>query len=1311
MRGRYPRIVRRLIAVAGGPVLVLALGAPSARGGATLPSGASVAAGQALVAAPGESGLRITQSSQKALINWQSFSIGPGSNVTFQQPNSTAITLNRVVGTDVSTIKGDLFANGQVWLINGNGILFGRGSRIDVGGLIATTSDMRDADFLAGRYDFGIASRNPNAAVVNQGSIRAATGGSAVLSGARVVNDGVIEANLGKVVLAGANGFSVDFNGDNLIRFEIAAPVSETPRGANGEPAPALVSNSGTIAAQGGKILLTARAARSVVNNVINSTGIVEANSASMQNGEIVLDAGEGGTASVAGSLKAAGKNAGESGGAIALIADNVTVADGANLDASGDSGGGRVLIGGNLHGAGPEPNAQTVNVGEAVIAADAGANGKGGTVAIYSVGAANVAGSISARGGARSGDGGTVETSGHGLTVAESTHVDTSAPAGASGSWLLDPLNINVAQGELKSLPGGIDGLNTNPGVTDNISPGTIMVALATTNVRLEASNDINVLAPIIYDSANSLTFLAQRNVTLSASVQNAGPGAFLAVAGWDGVTGPGFILNTQGAYGNNGGSVLIGGGNAHGGVAVGSMGGTTTVAARHVALEAVNGYAQLGYNANANTSGSDLSSAQIASGGYLSQGSNSAKITVTASGDVTLAGGAGAAALAQIGNSAGTTGGTVLVTSGGNLTLASGASINADGNGDALVLAAAGGFINQAGAAALNVSGGGRWLIFLPDPTNNSAGGLSASPFYNRTFDFLTGSHAAIAANGNRFVYALAPTLNVTPDNQARTYGGANPALTATITGFLGGDALAGAVTGTPLLNTIATATSAIGDYAIVGALGSLASDFNYAFRFANGTLHIDPATLTYTAKTASRTYGSANPGLSGTLTGFVNGETQGSATSGTLAFTSPAIPASKVGTYAINGSGLTANNGNYNFAQAAGNATALTVDPAILTYAANAVRRTYGSANPAFSGAVTGFANGETQATATSGTLAFTSPATAANNVGLYAINGSGLTANNGNYNFVQAAGNAIALTIDPATLTYTANAVSRSYGTANPVFSGTVTGFVNGQTQASVTGGTLAFTSPATAASHVGSYAINGSGLTTTSNYSFAQGAGNATALTIDPATLTAGLTGSVTKTYDGTDTATLAPGNYTLAGVVLGDSVALNNPASGRYDDKDVGSGKQVSVSGLALSGTDADNYVLDSTQASAGVGVITTPPVDNGVLANLIGHPVSNAPVAAPAAAGPATMGAAGAGTSDATSATASGEEPAPTTAVANTVGNSLSGAPGSVPSWTNVLIQGLLRQFEPPPGAARPRAVPSVDQIYSSWGNEAFWQ
>ena len=187
------------------------------------------------------------------------------------------------------------------------------------------------------------------------------------------------------------------------------------------------------------------------------------------------------------------------------------------------------MLIGGNLHGAGPEPNALMVNVGEAVIAADASGNGNGGTVAIYSVGATNVAASISAKGGARGGDGGTVETSGHDLQVAEDTHVDTSAPAGATGSWLLDPLNINVVGG----FPGGIDALIHNPAGTNFVSPTTIIAALAKTNIRLEAGNDINLVDPVNYNSANSLAFSAQGNVTLNAGVQNGGTGEIIAVAG----------------------------------------------------------------------------------------------------------------------------------------------------------------------------------------------------------------------------------------------------------------------------------------------------------------------------------------------------------------------------------------------------------------------------------------------------------------------------------------------------------------------------------------------------------------------------------------------------------------------------------------------------------------------------------------------------------------------------------------------------------------------------------------------------------
>ncbi len=347
----------------------------------------------------------------------------------------------------------------------------------------------------------------------------------------------------------------------------------------------------------------------------------------------------------------------------------------------------------------------------------------------------------------------------------------------------------------------------------------------------------------------------------------------------------------------------------------------------------------------------------------------------------------------------------------------------------------------------------------------------------------------------------------LTYTANSASRTYGSSDPAFTGTVTGFVGGDTQASATTGTLNFGTPATIASNVGSYAVNGT-GLTANNGNYSFQQAGGNataLTINPAALLYTANTASRTYGASNPLLSGTVTGFVNGDTQGSATTGTLSFTSPATTASNVGSYAVNGSGLTPNS-NYTLQQAAGNATALTINPATLSYTADATSRAYGGTNPLFTGTVTGFVNGDTQASATTGALSFTSAATSASNVGSYAVNGAGLTANNGNYTFQQALVNATALTIDPATLLYTANTASRDYGASNPAFSGTVTGFVNGDTQASATTGTLSFSTAATSASNVGSYAINGSGLTSNSNYTLQQAAGNATALTIDPVTL-------------------------------------------------------------------------------------------------------------------------------------------------------------------------------------------------------------
>jgi hypothetical protein len=249
-------------------------------------------------------------------------------------------------------------------------------------------------------------------------------------------------------------------------------------------------------------------------------------------------------------------------------------------------------------------------------------------------------------------------------------------------------------------------------------------------------------------------------------------------------------------------------------------------------------------------------------------------------------------------------------------------------------------------------------------------------------------------------------------------KTYGNADFAISATASSGL-------PVTFTASGNATVQQVGGVWDVHITGAgtatiTASQAGNANYDPAPAvTQTFQINPATLTYTATATNRLYGAANPSLTGKVTGFVLGQTQATATTGTLAFTTTATASSNAGSYAITGSGLTANHGNYVFAQAAANATALTIKPATLTYTATAASRLYGAANPTFTGIVGGFVLGQTQATATTGTLAFTTTATPSSAVGSYAITGSGLTANNGNYVFVQAAGNATALTINAVT----------------------------------------------------------------------------------------------------------------------------------------------------------------------------------------------------------------------------------------------------------------------------------------------------
>ncbi|MCD2514265.1 YDG domain-containing protein, partial [Comamonas endophytica] len=270
-------------------------------GGAALanPVGGVVTAGSAAISsAPGST--TITQGSQNAAINWQSFNIGAGESVRFVQPNANAVALNRVVGGDPSSILGSLSANGKVFLVNPNGILFGRGASVNVGGLVASTLNITDSDFMAGRYRFA---GSGTAGVNNQGRIDA-PGGYVALLGANVSNTGVIAARMGSVALAAGQAVTLDVAGDGLLNLSVDQGAVK-----------GLIDNGGLIQADGGQVLMTAQAAGNLLDTVVNNTGVVQAQSIDKRGGTIkLLGDMQSGTVNVGGTLDASAPQGGNGG-------------------------------------------------------------------------------------------------------------------------------------------------------------------------------------------------------------------------------------------------------------------------------------------------------------------------------------------------------------------------------------------------------------------------------------------------------------------------------------------------------------------------------------------------------------------------------------------------------------------------------------------------------------------------------------------------------------------------------------------------------------------------------------------------------------------------------------------------------------------------------------------------------------------------------------------------------------------------------------------------------------------------------------
>ena len=1134
-----------------------------------LPTGNELVAGQASVTTPAAGQLQINQSSQQAIINWQGFSIGAHESVNIQQPNASAVQLDRVIGQDASNIQGQLNANGQVFLINPNGVMFSKTAQVDVGGLIASTHSISNADFLNGKLHF--TQNNAQGSVINQGQINTPKGGIVALIGEQVQNSGTISTPEGASVLAAGKTIDLDIQGNGLVEVKISEAAYN-----------AQINNNGIIQADGGQVILTAQAAGQLLNTVINNQGVIEARGLAEKNGSIVLSGGDNGIVQAGGTLDVsgqAGAQAGGStlqGGSITVSGAQIEVGSNAVLNASGDAGGGTIAIGDK------QSTSQAGIEAGASLTAQALDHGKAGSIAVLANmanGTIKVEGQLNASA-PRQGDGGAIETSAAHVNIADSTQISTRAANGTTGTWTIDPADFTIAASGGDMTGAALSANLTNTGVT-----------IYSTNGGSGVNGDINV-NDVVNWSANLLTLNAQRNININANMNGSGTAQLALQYGQVGGTGNYFI--------NNGAKVTLPAGpnfsTQEGSntaipytviTSLGSPNSTTTTD-----LQGMNGNLTLNYALGANIDATSTSgwnsgagfvpigdSVNPFTGNFAGLGHTINGLTINrpSTDNVGLFGFSGNSNLLvnSISN-VGMVGGSItgqnhvgaLIGNNFSSVSYSYATGNIAGTGNEVGgLVGTHAYFTHIGSITNSYATGavsgvlkvGGLVGYQEGPLSNSyaTGNVTGSSYSigglvgENNWGSVNNSYATGSVNGSDMVGGLVgfnqnaaisnsyATGSVTGSTNVGGLAGMNVASISNSFWDVQttGQAASGGGTGltTAQMRQLGTFTNAGWNISGTGGSGAVwriyeshtaplltsfmtgltlsdvsvtyngfvqsgasvansvaASGLNVGlyspystqqgYDITGGNLTITPATLTYAAALTSIPYGTSNPILSGTVTGFVGSDTLASATTGAAVFNTSALSTSNVGSYAITGSGLTANNGNYIFTQAAGNATALNITPATLTYVASLTSIPYGTSHPILSGAVTGFVGSDTLANATTGAASFSTAALSTSNVGSYAITGSGLTANNGNYIFTQAATNATALSITPAPLVITANSFSKNddglaYTGGNGV---TYSGLVNNETN-SVLSGTLTYGGDSQGAIKTGIYEIIPGGL--------------------------------------------------------------------------------------------------------------------------------------------------------------------------------------------------------------------------------------
>lgn len=678
------------------------------------PRGGSVVHGLAEIGSGAGGNLQIRQNSRNAIIEWDNFSIDAGEMTRFVQPGTNAAVLNRVVGGDPSQIHGALKANGNVFVINPSGILVGPSGTIDVHGLVLSTLDVSNGEFLAGG-DM-VFKGNSDAGVTNMGRING-IGGDVFLMGRTVQNSGSISATgtvglgAGTEVLltagetttgermfvrssgAGASGTGVLNDGS----IEGAAVELK----AHGNVYALAINNKGSVRAtgtstSGGKVFL-----RGVGGDVSNSGSIEVSGPGGANSGQILIEAAyakvDGMLSAEGGSVRIAGSERTEigatvdvsspvgNGGDLVVEGPEIEIGATADIDASGESGG-LVRIGGGFQGQDATvANALSLRVADgAEIRANAQGDGDAGSVVLWSDEETTFNGLIETEA-TGNGDGGFVEVSGKESLLFRGS-VSTLSAGGENGTLLLDPTDFEVISGGAGA--GGVNQIS-NIDLETQLSLGNVVIATDSAGGE-DGTITIETGASVDWSTDNSLAFLAHGDVLFNASVQTTGAGDVTAIAGWNGTNGFGgaggvnqpasivfqdFIAN-PGWYGNASGgatgAVVVGDGTQTSGIVVGSLGGETNVAGQSVSLTGgatSTDYGQLGYrgagtgaiNVYAKNGGVTLASGdggnsfvQIGHGGIAIAGEKSGNITVMSDNGVSVTGGlgSGGVAYAQIGH-----------------------------------------------------------------------------------------------------------------------------------------------------------------------------------------------------------------------------------------------------------------------------------------------------------------------------------------------------------------------------------------------------------------------------------------------------------------------------------------------------------------------------------------------------------------------------------------------------------------------------------------------------------------------------------